>query len=92
MAKEKSKNTSRINLGERGITPGKVAYLYGVSWDTFYHTWMGNSLELTDLLEEIKQEDQIWYRRKWTPKDLEMIFQVFGDPRDYQDIIAPFDK
>ena len=91
MAKEKSKNTSRINLDERGITAGKVAHLYGISLDTL-QTWMDSSQKLADQIDEEDNEYNFWHRRKWSPKDLEMVFEIFGDPRNYQDIIAPVDQ
>lgn len=75
---------NETKLSERGITPSKVAYAYGISLETF-QGWIRDSQNLSNKME---QEDKyLSERRKWTPKQLEMIFDEFGDPRLYQDII-----
>ena len=85
-------NTKKINervqasLNERGITLAKVAYLYGVGTDTFA-MWIKDNAKLKKMIEE-DGERYFEYSRKWTPKESEMVFSVFGDPRDYQDIIS----
>jgi len=69
---------------ERGITPRKVAYLYGVSLETF-NTWIGNADDLNARME--LEDKYLDHYRKWTPNQLWMIFNEFGDPREFQDII-----
>ena len=89
MAKSK---TNKINervqasLNERGITLAKIAYLYGVGPDTFL-MWIKDNAKIKKMIEE-DGERYFEYSRKWTPKESEMVFSVFGDPRDYQDIIS----
>ena len=79
MAKEKT--TDKF---ERGITPGKVAYLYGITLETL-HSWIRNSSPLNKMMDD--DDDYFIGLRKWSPRQLQMIFDAFGDPRDYQDII-----
>jgi hypothetical protein len=84
MSKEKKIANQGLQKGERGITPGKVAYMYGITMETF-SKWMRKSEELSERMDE---EDNFFYsHRKWTPKQLQMVFDVFGDPREYKDII-----
>jgi len=84
MAKEQSTKNKKTKRTERGITPGKVAYAYGISLETF-KTWIGNSQSLNDRVYE--EGDNLLITRKWTPRQLQKIFDEFGDPREYQDII-----
>ena len=85
MVKKTTKGESNKMPTERGITPGKVAYLYGVSLETF-NKWIKDESESID---ELAQDDELHFyqSRKWAPKHLEILFNVFGDPRPYQDII-----
>ena len=76
---------------EWGITPGKVAYMYGVSPETF-KTWITESQYLREVLDSHEKYDySIYESRKWTPFQLQTVFDVFGDSRDYRDIIHTTD-
>jgi len=87
MAKTKQPNERvQASLNKRGISLAKMAYLYGVGPDTFL-MWINDNAKLKKMIEE-DGERYLQYSRKWTPKELEMVFSVFGDPRDYQDIIS----
>jgi len=87
MAKERSNKKKVTGSNERGITPSKVAYSFGISLETL-QKWISSSEVLTALKENPK-EDYIFSfnNRKWTPKQLQHVFNVFGDPRDYREII-----
>ena len=88
MAKSKTKKMNervQASLNERGITLAKVAYLYGVGTETFT-LWINSNGDLNEMIE--KEGRYFNHSRKWTPKELDMVFSVFGDPRNYQDIIS----
>ena len=87
MAKNGTSNKQTPKLFERGITPSKIAFMYGVSLETF-RTWITDSEKLGNLLRSDEDYDfGVYNSRKWTPFQLKTIFEVFGDPREFQDII-----
>jgi|GEM_PF-3105417 len=75
---------SKGSQNERGITPSKIARLYGVSIETF-NKWIVESPGFNS--EDSDEEVNFLRLRKWTPKQLQKIFDEFGDPREFQDII-----
>ena len=91
MVKERTNKKKVTGSNERGITPSKVAYAYGVSLETL-QKWIINSPALRALEREEREEEgynsQLSFtNRKWTPKQLQLIFYEFGDPRQYWEII-----
>ena len=76
------------NLKERGITPSKVAYMYGISVETLYK-WLNH----TEAFDELMVASNCYptESRKWSPRELELVFEFFGDPRVFKDIIGEFD-
>ncbi len=87
MAKERTNKKKVTGSNERGITPSKVAYAYGVSLETL-QKWISGSSLLMVLKDQAEVNDDFSFNsRKWTPKQLQYVFKEFGDPREYSDII-----
>jgi len=58
--------------------------MYGVSLETF-QKWINESQTLEERMDT--ERTFLYGSRKWTPKLLQIIFDEFGDPREFKDII-----